>query len=160
MGLLRRTAGRLLGTLELDAGITEAAIIAYPLREWHLGARQMSLVDEPVTPRLARLQRVLQTLRQRFGEAVIRLASLLGPPLPLGIEVGPGPEGEPQWLRWGGWERIVNQVYEYWREEWSWWDQPEMRDYYQVEIRGEVTFTIFRDSLGHWFLDRDSSGDR
>ncbi len=152
--LLRRTAGRLLGNLKLSSGVTGLALSAYPLREWHVGARQMTLLDEPVQPRLARLREVLRNLQQRFGEAVIRLASVIGPPLPLSIDVGLRPDGAPMWLRWGGWARLVDQVYEFWREQHNWWDQPVARDYYQVEVNGEVVFTVFCDGKGRWFLDR------
>jgi nucleotidyltransferase/DNA polymerase involved in DNA repair len=60
--LLRRTAGRLLGKLNLSSGVTGLTLLAYPLREWHVGARQMSLFEEPVQPRLARLREALRTL--------------------------------------------------------------------------------------------------
>lgn len=152
--LLRRTAARLLGKLSPESGVTGLTLSAYPLREWHVGARQMTLFDEPTQPKLARLREVIQTLKHRFGEAVIRLASALGPPLPLAIEVGLRSDGAPMWLRWGGWERIVGQVYEFWREQRNWWDQPVARDYYQVEVNDEVVFVVFRDSQGRWFLDR------
>ncbi len=152
--LLRRTSGRLLGKLDLVSGVTSLTLSAYPLREWHVGARQLTLLDEPVQPRLARLREALRALQQRFGEAVIRLASLVGPPLPLNIEVGLRPDGTPMWLRWGGWARFVEQVYEYWREQQSWWDRPVTRDYYHIEINDELVFTVFRDSQGRWFLDR------
>ena len=152
--LLRRTAGRLLGKLNLSSGVTGLTLIAYPLREWHVGVRQMTLFEEPVQPRLARLREVLRTLQQRFGETIIRLASVIGPPLPLSIEVGLRPDGTPMWLRWGGWARLVDQVYEFWREQHNWWDQPVARDYYQVELKGEVVFTVFRVGKGRWFLDR------
>jgi DNA polymerase-4 len=152
--LLRRTAGRLLGNLKLSSGVTGLTLSAYPLREWHMGVRQMALFEEPDQPKLARLREVLRNLQQRFGETIIRLASVIGPPLPLSIEVGLRPDGTPMWLRWGGWARLVDQVYEFWREQHNWWDQPVARDYYQVEINGEVVFTVFRDGKGRWFLDR------
>jgi hypothetical protein len=69
---------------------------------------------------------VLRNLQQRFGETIIRLASVIGPPLPLSIEVGLRPDGTPMWLRWGGWTRRVDPVYEFWREQHNWWDQPVM----------------------------------
>ncbi len=152
--LLRRTAGRLLGNLKLASGVTGLTLSAYPLREWHVGVRQMALFEEPIQPKLARLREVLRNLQQRFGETIIRLASVIGPPLPLSIEVGLRPDGTPMWLRWGGWARLVDQVYEFWREQHNWWDQPVARDYYQVELNGEVVFTVFRDGKGRWFLDR------
>jgi DNA polymerase IV len=152
--LLRRTAGRLLGNLKLSSGVTGLTLSAYPLREWHVGVQQMALFAEPEQPKLARLREVLRALQQRFGETIIRLASVIGPPLPLSIEVGLRSDGTPMWLRWGGWARLVDQVYEFWREQHHWWDQPVARDYYQVEINGEVVFTVFRDGKGRWFLDR------
>jgi nucleotidyltransferase/DNA polymerase involved in DNA repair len=152
--LLRRTAGRLLGNLKLASGVTGLTLSAYPLREWHVGVRQMALFEEPEQPRLARLREVLRNLQQRFGETIIRLASVIGPPLPLSIEVGLRSDGTPMWLRWGGWARLVDQVYEFWREQHHWWDQPVVRDYYQVELNGEVVFTVFRDGKERWFLDQ------
>jgi len=152
--LLRRTAGRLLGNLKLSSGVTSLTLSVYPLREWHVSARQMTLFEEPAQPKLARLREVLQNLQQRFGETIIRLASVIGPPLPLVIDVGLRPDSTPMWLRWGGWARLVDQVYEFWREQHHWWDRPVVRDYYQVEINGEVVFTVFRDGKGRWFLDR------
>jgi DNA polymerase-4 len=152
--LLRRTAGRLLGKLNFSSGVTGLTLIAYPLREWYIDARQLTLFEEPIQPKLARLREVLRNLQERFGETIIRLASVIGPPLPLSIEVGLRPDGTPMWLRWGGWARLVDQVYEFWREQHHWWDQPVARDYYQVEVNDEIVFVVFRDSQGRWFLDR------
>jgi hypothetical protein len=152
--LLRRIAGRLLGRLPLMTEVTGLALTAYPLREWHLGARQLSLFEETIQPRLARLQEVLRMLRQRFGEMVIRIASTIGPPMPLPIQVNTRPDGAPAWLRWGGWSRQVEAVYEFWRELKTWWDTPVRRDYYQVAVDGEMVFTLFRDEKGRWYLDR------
>ena len=75
---LRRLADRLLGKLSFDAEVISLTLIAYPLREWHQGARQLSLVDAPTQSKLARLRSALQILQQRFGEAVVRLASTIG----------------------------------------------------------------------------------
>jgi nucleotidyltransferase/DNA polymerase involved in DNA repair len=152
--LLRRMAGRLLGKLSFSAEVSRLALTAYPLREWHLGARQLTLFEETIQPKLARLQEVLRILRQRFGEAVIRLASLVGPPLPIPIRVRAQADGAPSLLSWGGWSRPVERVYEYWREMKTWWNAPVERDYYQVIAAGETVFTVFRDSKGRWFLDR------
>jgi hypothetical protein len=152
--LLRRIAGRLLGKMALAAEVASLTLTAYPLREWHLGARQLTLFEETIQPKLARLREVLRVLRQRFGEAVIRLASAIGPPLPLPIQVRTRTDGAPGLLSWGGWSRHVERVYEYWRELKTWWDVPVQRDYYQVEVNGETVFTLFRDGKGRWFLDR------
>ena len=154
VNLLRRMAGRLLGRLSFTVEMTGLALTAYPLREWHLGARQLTLFEESIQPKLARLQEALRVLRRRFGEAVMRLASAIGPPLPLPIRVRTRADGAPEALSWGGWSRHVERVYEYWRELKTWWDAPAQRDYYQVEVNGETVFTLFRDGKGRWFLDR------
>lgn len=151
---LRRLAGRLLGKLSLSVEVTHLTLTAYPLREWHLGARQLVMFEPPVHPKLERLYQILRMLKQRFGEAVIRLASALGPPLPVPIQVQAHSDGAPIRMRWGGWSRKVEKVYEYWRERQNWWDRLVARDYYQVESLGGLIFTIFRDGQGGWFLDR------
>jgi hypothetical protein len=107
---------------------------------------------------LARLRAALQILQRRFGEAIVKLASTLGPPLPLSIEVKARPDGVPLWLGWGGWSCRVAHLYEYWREQWAWWDRPSLRDYYQIEADDGTVFTLFRDDQQHWFLDRRRGG--
>jgi nucleotidyltransferase/DNA polymerase involved in DNA repair len=153
--LLRRLAGRLLGRMEFAAPISELRLTAYPLREWHIGARQLVLFEaEATSPRLGRLHAVLRQLRQRFGATVIGLACLVGPPLPLPIQVETGAGETPARLCWGGWSRWVVSIYESWREQCRWWDQPIARDYYHVETDAGAAFTVFRDGDGRWFLDR------
>jgi nucleotidyltransferase/DNA polymerase involved in DNA repair len=154
--LLRRMSGRLLGKLSFEAAVTSLTLTAYPLREWHHGAQQLSLLDADVgvPPRLAQLRSAIRLLQQRFGEAIIRLASLIGPPLPLPIRIGARPDGAPLSLGWGGWSSRVTSVYEYWREQRGWWEQPVTRDYYEVEAENGAVFTLFRDEQGQWFLDR------
>jgi hypothetical protein len=140
--------------MEFAAAVEGLTLTAYPLREWHLGARQLTLFEEATSPRLGRLREVLRMLRQRFGEAVVCLASVVGPPLPLSIQVDTGIGDLPVQLCWGGWPRRVTAVYESWREQRRWWDQPLVRDYYQVEADAGTIFTVFRDAGGRWFLDR------
>ena len=151
---LRRLAGRLLGQTEFAAPVDALTLTAYPLRDWHMGARQLNLFEETASPRLRRLHEALRTLRQRFGEAVVCLASAIGQPLPLPIQVETDSHGAPLQLRWGGWSRRVTTVYESWREQCRWWDQPVIHDYYQVETAAVTAFTVFRDAGGCWFLDR------
>ncbi|HJW83582.1 MAG TPA: hypothetical protein VJ754_04695 [Anaerolineae bacterium] len=155
--LLRRLAGRLLGRLSFSSEVSGLNLTAYPLREWHAGARQLEMFTPAVQPKLARLHEALRVLRQRFGEAVVMLASALGPPLPLPIQVRAQSSGAPAWLSWGGWSRHVVKVYEYWRERRAWWDQPVTRDYYQVEVSEGTVFTLFQDGQGRWYLDRQRS---
>jgi DNA polymerase-4 len=152
--LLRRHAGRLLGKMPFDAEVTSLTLTAYPLREWHHGAQQLSLLDVAVPPKIAQLRGVIRLLQQRFGEAVIRLASLIGPPLPLPVRIGARPDGTPLGIGWGSWSSRVTNVYEYWREQRTWWDRPVTRDYYEIEAENGVVFTLFRDEQGRWFLDR------
>ena len=85
---------------------------------------------------------------------MIRLASTVGPPLPIPLDVQTRPDGTPLVLHWGGWGRLVDDVHEHWREERQWWDQALRREYYQVITEGETILTLFCDENGRWFLDR------
>lgn len=152
--VLRRLVGRLLGKLALSTEVTHLAVTAYPLREWHRETRQLVMFQPPVPARLERLWTTLHQLRQRFGEWVVRLASVVGPPQPLPIRVRTQPDGRPAAMHWGGWERPVVDIYEHWRERRAWWDKLVVRHYYQVEAQGELIFTLFRDEQDQWFLDR------
>ncbi len=42
---LRRLGNRLLGKLTFETDVSAIMLCAYPLREWHFGARQLSLLD-------------------------------------------------------------------------------------------------------------------
>lgn len=152
--VLTRISARLLGKLTPETGVTGLSLTAYPLREWQLGAQQLSLVDEMSAPRLARLRETLRLLWRRFGETIIRLASAIGPPLPLPIQVSTRADGQPAALHWGGWSRPVTDIYESWREERRWWEQTVQRAYFQVLVADETPFTIFQDERRRWFLDR------
>jgi hypothetical protein len=121
--------------------------------------------NRPLSAQLNRLWATVRLLRQRFGETVIQLASAVGPPAPIPIQVGVQPDGMPAWLGWGGWPRPgrgrshrVASVYEHWRVYDRWWEQPVQRDYYQVETDGQALFTVFRDEQGRWFLVPTGSG--
>jgi DNA polymerase IV len=153
---LRRIAAHLLGKLTFTCEVASLTLTAYPLREWQHGARQLSLLDAGAAtpPKLAQLRSTIRLLQQRFGETVIRLASLIGPPLPLPIRIGARPDGTPLGLGWGGWSSRVTNIYEYWREQRTWWELPVVRDYYQIEAENGAVFTLFRDENGRWFLDR------
>jgi len=98
---LRRTAALLLGKLTFTYEVANLTLTTDPLREWQHGARQLSLLDTVTPPKLAQLRSVIRVLQQRFGETVIRLASLVGPSLGIG---------------WGGWSSRVTNANEYWRE--------------------------------------------
>ena len=151
---LQRLADRLLGRLTFKSEVIDLTLTAYPLREWHQSARQLTLFDAPLQASLVHLQAAIKVLKQRFGEAVIRLASLIGPPLPLPIKVDTRADRFPVRLSWGGWSRRVKTVWNCWREQGTWWDRPLLRDYYQVETDNGVTYTLFCDDQQRWFLDR------
>ncbi len=151
---LCRLAGRLLGRLAMDTAVTSLSLRAYPLREWHLGVRQLEMFQPAASPKLARLYEVLRLLRERFGEAIVRLASLIGPPVPLPIHVQSRSDGVPSLLHWMGWSRQVETVYEVWCEMRHWWSTPIERDYYLIETTTGAVYTLFRDNRGRWYLDR------
>ena len=151
---LRRLAGRLLGKLTFGTDVAGVTVTAYPLREWHHSLQQLSLLDTPRQSALARLQVTLKVLKQRFGETVIRLASLIGPPVPLPIKVKARTDGLPIGLSWGDWSRQVKAVWNEWRAQSGWWDQPVARHYYQIETDDGTIYTVFCDAQGRWFLDR------
>ncbi len=151
---MRRLTGRLLGKLTVEADVIRVTVTAYPLREWHQAAQQLTLLDAPLQASLVRLQTAIKVLKQRFGEMVIRLASLIGPPVPLAIKVTAQAEGLPIALSWGGWSRPVKTVWNIWREQSQWWDQPVARNYYQLEVGDGTLYTVFRDEHGGWFMDR------
>ncbi len=155
--LLRRTVARLLGKLSPTSEVSNITVTAYPLREWHTGARQIEMFDATSHPKLMRWYEVLRTIYQRFGEAIMQLASVIGPPLPLPIKVHTRADGSPSVLQWGGWSRSVGQVYEYWREFKTWWDKPATREYYQIETPDGAIYILFRDEHGRWYLDRRRS---
>lgn len=151
---LRRLGGRLLGRLTFETEVSAITLRAYPLREWQHGAQQLSLFDTAESSKWSQFRVALQALQKRFGEAVLRLASTLGPPVPLPIRVQAQADGTPIELAWNRWSRRVTNLYEYWREQRAWWDQLVVRDYYQIEIGDGLVFTLFREADGRWFLDR------
>lgn len=152
---LCRLAAQLLGRLSLTTPVESVALSAYPLRSWHLGAHQLTLADTGISIKQTRLEETLQLLYHRFGLAVVRIAALLGPPLPLKIQVSLNTAGQPARLIFGGMMRAVMGIDEIWREERFWWDKLIRRDYFRV-ILGDGSYrNIFQNLLsGEWFLDR------
>jgi nucleotidyltransferase/DNA polymerase involved in DNA repair len=152
---LSRLAAQMLGRLQLKVPVMSVVLSAYPLRSWHLGMHQMALVEAGVSAKQTRLEETLQLLYHRFGQAVIRLAALLGPPVPLKVRVALNAEGLPARLAFGGESRVVVGVDEYWREEKFWWDRPVQRDYFRVLLADGSLRNIFQNLInGEWFLDR------
>jgi hypothetical protein len=137
----------------LDAS-PEAMMAEVAVGDTRQRVEQLSLLEADVQPRLAQLRAAIRILQQRVGDAIVRLASLVGPPLPLPIKVNLAPNGIPAVLGWGGWSRRVVNIYEYWRERQTWWERATARDYYQLTIEDGTPFTIFHDEQQRWFLDR------
>ncbi len=154
---LTRSAAQLLGRLSLAAPVARVAVSVYPLRSWHLGLRQRALAEAQsgAGAQHTRLEATLHGLVHRFGEAVVRVAALLGPPLPLRVDVDLNDLGRPARLRYGGLARVVLAVDESWREERRWWERPVRRDYFRLQLADGSLRNVFQDLIsGEWFLDR------
>jgi DNA polymerase-4 len=155
---LCRLAAQLLGRISLTAPVEHVALSAYPLRSWHLSAHQLTLTDAGVSMKQTRIEEVLQLLCHRFGQAIIRIAALVGPPLPIKIQVNLNSDGQPARLIYGGMTRVVMGIDNFWRDERFWWNPSAIkRDYFCVVLGDGSTRNIFQDLLrGEWFLDRAS----
>ena len=154
---LGRLAALLLGRLPVRAPVAVVALSVYPLRAWHLGLHQMTLADAGVPEKQLRFEEALQLLMHRFGQAVVRVAALLGPPVPLRVQVTLDAHGQPCQLEFGGEVRPLLEIDECWREERQWWDDQRAvrRDYFRVTLGDGSLRNIFQDqSDGEWYLDR------
>jgi hypothetical protein len=154
---LGRLAAQLLGRLPVTAPVVAVAVSVYPLRAWHLGAHQIDLLRAGVPEKQLRFESALQLLVHRFGQAIVRVAALLGPPVPLPVAVTLDDCGAPASLAFGGLVRRVVAIHERWREERHWWDEGRAlrRDYYRVTLADDSYRNIFQDLVTHaWYLDR------
>lgn len=153
---LMRLAAQLLGRLDVPAPVVSAAVSAYPLRSWHLGYYQRALREAGVvSEQQNRLEDALNIVARRFGEAMVRVAALFGPPLPLPIEVELDGRGQPVRFRLGGRGYAVLTIDEAWREERRWWDRPIRRDYFRVQVGDGSPRTLYQDlDRMTWHLDR------
>ena len=160
---LSRLAARLLGGLAIAGPVAALCLTTYPLRPFYLGATQLTLfsvaVDGPLGfargGRRERLREALRWLRERFGEMIVVVASLLGPPPPRPIQVTTGLDGVPRALVWRDriWE--VETVYETWRERRYWWSRPVDRDYFRLETCDGQVRVVFRAvGADRWLLER------
>jgi protein ImuB len=152
---LARRLESLLERLSPPHPIVDLSVTLYPLRPAHLGATQLSLFTGPADGRKARLQEALRRLRQRFGEMIIVIGSLLGPPLPRPIQVTTDPVGLPRAVVWPDHILPVDRIYEHWRENRRWWSRPVLRDYYRAETcDGQVRVLFCERSSDRWWLER------
>jgi nucleotidyltransferase/DNA polymerase involved in DNA repair len=165
---LSRLAGRLLGSLAPAEAVAALTLTVYPLRPFHLGAAQLALFSDALDvfrgtigfglsqgKHYESLWEVLRRLRERFGEFIIVIASLLGPPLPQPIQVTCDPHGLPRALVWRDRIREVAAIYESWRERRRWWSIPIERDYFRLETDDGQVRVVFREPRsGRWLLER------
>jgi DNA polymerase-4 len=146
------TAQRVTSLMDISAPVTALRVTAYPLRPWHTATQQLGFVDNPQSKQ-AQLQLALESLWSRFGELVIRVASLVGSPLPLRIQVQIDAKGRPSLLKWGGWTRMVRGVLDHWRSSSRWWQQPVEREHYLVQTQSGSTYSVYAQDQ-HWYVDR------
>jgi hypothetical protein len=157
-GHLSRLAARLLGEacpepaegacpepaegLAPGGPVVALSLIVYPMRPFHLGTTQLALFTGTTDRRGERPREALRGLRERFGEMIVVVASLLGPP-------------PPRALVWRDRIRQVETIYETWRERRCWWSRPVERDYFRLETDEGHVRVIFRDvRSGRWLLER------
>lgn len=152
---LARLAALLLGKLPVSEPVVAVALSAYPLRSWHLGLHQILLAEAGVPEQATRFEAALQVLVHRFGEVVLRVAALVGPPVPLRVTVAMGGDGRPVSYELGGQKSAVVAVDDTWREEREWWSRPLRRDYFRVQLADGSLRKIFQDLVDReWYLDR------
>jgi DNA polymerase-4 len=152
---LSRLAARLLGQLAPGGPVAALSLTVYPVRPFHLGATQLALWAPPQESRRSRLQEVLRRLRERFGEFIVVVAALVGPPPPQPVQVTTDRQGLPRALVWRDRIREVRLVYETWRERRRWWSKPVERDYVRLETDDGLVRVVFRDvRTDRWLLER------
>ena len=164
---LKRRSGILLEQLSIKRPIETLEIVGYPLRPVHLGAAQLALFSAPLDQRRQQLQEALRRLRTRFGDLVVRIASLVAPPRPRPIEVETGVDAAPSLLIWhddipaprsgtgAPHTYRVHRIYEHWRERRTWWAQPQERDYYRLEdVTGMLRVIYLDRRTNQWWLER------
>jgi len=152
---LCRIAAQMLGRLAVNAPIESVVLSSYPLRSWHLGLHQRAFVEADVPAKRTKLETTLQLLWHRFGETIIRIAALVGPPVPIKIKVRLNAHGLPALLTYGNRNRAVMTIEDTWRDEWGWWSKRTRRDYFRVLLSDNSFRHVFQDLLtSEWYLDR------
>ncbi len=172
---LARLVERLLEELEPAWPVEAVSLVAYPLRPFHLGAAQLGFFrgtldlaygdirsldmvqhsDRRSRPPYQRLREALRRLQERFGDMVVMIASLVGPPPPRPVLVTVDQGGMPCALIWRERIREVTLIYETWRARTSWWRYPVERDYFRLETSDGQVRVVFRDlGTDRWLLER------
>ncbi len=152
---LSRIAMHLFGKLNNTAPVTRLSLIAYPLRSWHAGARQLTFVGGDTPERQGRFDNALHIIWNRFGQVAIQIASFFAPPIPRKTQVILNSDGLPMKLTLAGHVWNIIGVDEHWREERLWWSRPVRRDYFRVILSDGSLRNIFQNLIdGEWYLDR------
>ena len=152
---ITRVALDCFGRLGVEAEVNRIAICAYPLRSWHLSGQQRSILEMDRDEKRDRISTALQLIIHRFGEAIIKVASVLGPPVPIPIDVRVNGRGLPAQIKIADRLHYVGAIQESWREERQLWTHPIRRDYFQVVLQDGSLRNIFQNlSNNEWFLDR------
>jgi hypothetical protein len=145
----------LFGKLSNAAPITRLSLIAYPLRSWHAGARQLTFVMGSNPERQGRFDNALHLIWNRFGQWAIQIATFFAAPAPRKTQVILNTEGLPMKLTLVGQVWNIVGVDEHWREERLWWSRPVRRDYFRVILSDGSLRNIFQNLIdGEWYLDR------
>lgn len=148
-------ASCLLGELFPAGPVATLSFTIYPLRPFHLGATQLTLFATASNTKQEQLRQALRRLRERFGEMIIVVASLIAPPPPRPIHVTTDPAGRPRALVWRDRIRQIEIVYECWRERRYWWRLPVERDYFRLGTDDGQMRVIFHDMRAdRWLLER------
>ncbi len=154
-GRLERRIQVLVERVRVERPVEGLEVILYPLRPTYLGVTQLALFSASQDQRWRSLQEALRRLRERFGELIVMVASLIRPPEPRLIEVRPGQDGAPDAFIWEGRTYRVRRIYEHWRERRFWWALPVERDYYRLEDHTGQVRLAYRDlRSATWWLDR------
>lgn len=153
---LRSVAQLCLGRLAVSQSVWQVEVVSYPLRPFHLGVQNITFTESGKREKQSKLSAVVETLRRRFGEGILRMAAFIGLPTPLPINVQLNSEGRPYaFTRREQTYRVVS-VEDFWRWHFGWWTwKPLHRDYFQVTLRDGSVRVIFQDlDKLEWFLDK------
>jgi len=142
------------GGLDLREEIEELILTLFPLAGIEEGVRQGKLFDLK-DQRRELLENTVESLRQRWGEQILRPASAVGPPEPLPIEAVVDDQERPRVLIWAARARKVVAITDHWRVAQEWWRREIVRYYYRLLMAGDQIATVFQDRLaGGWYLER------
>ncbi len=158
---LSRLAARMLGSVTTGGPVARISLTLYPLRPFHLGGVQLSLLNSTTDAPSSRvtfdhtLRETLRRLHDRFGELSVLVASLVTAPAPCPTHVTTDRDGLPRGVVWQGRIQEVQSLHEHWRVRQWWWNDPVERDYFRLEIEDGQIKVIFRDvRADQWYLER------